>query len=112
MSQIAAVLEQFERVLEAQARALTSGDPTELERCNSDLARVLGQLRSDGPGNRGRHSGQGGLDLLRARLVAQGALVARMTNANRAALDVLGLVEDERGAPGPVADRLATHLLA
>lgn len=101
----------FEQALDAQAAALGSTDPVALERSNLGLAEVVGQLR--GRIVSANRLAPLDLQLLRSRLAAHGAMVARAASGNRAGLTVLGLpVAPDPLVATPADRRRGTHLLA
>ena len=104
----------LEQALDAHAAALSSPDPTNLERANEALATLLSTL--------GRNLGHraapalpaGQLEQLRARIAAHGGVIARAASGNRAALAALGLPDSLNAALPAYGSRhrRTTHLQA
>lgn len=105
------LIQAIEQALDAHAAALNSTNPVEVERCNQGLLEIVRQLRGR-LGDTNRLAPES-LEQVRSRLAAHGAMLARASSGNRAALTVLGLtVGQDSLVATPAAPRRGTHLIA
>ena len=112
MTDVPALIDAFERALDAQAAALSSPDPAALERSNQELAALVATLAAERRRRACQPAAVAVLLQLQSRISAHGAILARAASGNRAALTVLGLAGQGDIAAVPMGQRRATHLLA